>query len=111
MSALSWLRERLRRDRSALAPPLQLPLPEGVEFTPLAPDASSGALFCPVTRQPIGPGDRIFRCGACSTLYSAAGWAFVREADRGRCCGCGARGAVRPERVPPAAPEAPDGTA
>ena len=71
-----------------------------IEFRSLDPasPATGGAasLLCPVTRQELKPTARIYQCRACHTSYSEAGWEFLRDVDRGRCCACGMRKTVAP---------------
>ncbi len=71
-----------------------------IEFRSLDPASEpvGGAqpLLCPVTRQELKQPERIFQCRACSTCYSEAGWAFLRDVDRGKCCACGTRKSVFP---------------
>jgi hypothetical protein len=62
----------------------------------LAVSAEEERLLCPVTRRELRQGDRIYRCRACHTAYSEAGWDFLKQVDRGRCCGCRMRKTVFP---------------
>jgi hypothetical protein len=75
--------------------PLQGIEPEGlgdIDFRSLDPGVqpagAEGALLCPVTRKELRAGDAVYQCRACRTSYSEAGWRFLRDVDRGRCCAC-----------------------
>ena len=50
--------------------------------------------LCPVTRQMLTPGSKVYQCQQCRMVYSTEGWAFLCEADKGRCCGCGSQKTV-----------------
>lgn len=72
-----------------------------IDFRSLDPgivsDGSSGsALICPVTRLELKPNDVVYQCRACLTSYSKAGWEFMRDVNRGRCCACGLSKTVCP---------------
>jgi hypothetical protein len=71
-----------------------------VDFRSLDPAsqgvATDAPLLCPVTRRELRPGDPIYQCRACRTSYSLAGWQFLRDVDRGRCCACGQQKTVYP---------------
>lgn len=54
------------------------------------------ANVCPVTRQPLRPEDRLYRCRNCHLTYSLLGWDFLKANAHGQCCGCGARDTVFP---------------
>jgi hypothetical protein len=54
------------------------------------------ALVCPVTRVSLHQGSLLYLCRDCNTAYSAEGWAFLRETDKGRCCHCRHIGSVVP---------------
>ena len=71
---------------------------EEIVFRPLDPvsSANPSPCLCPVTRQTLKQGDRIFQCRVCQMAYSEAGWDFLREVDHGRCCGCSARKSIFP---------------
>ena len=62
---------------------------------PVSSDDPSPCL-CPVTRQTLKQGDRIFQCRVCQMAYSEAGWDFLRQVDHGRCCGCSAKKSIFP---------------
>ena len=55
-------------------------------------------LICPVTRQTLEVGQPLFQCRQCGMNYSAEGWKFLQQADKGRCCGCESRNTVTPVR-------------
>lgn len=46
--------------------------------------------LCPITRLELRPGARIYQCRVCLTAYSPEGRAFLKSANHGRCCQCGA---------------------
>lgn len=80
---------------------------DDVEFETLDPVTSTMApltpgteLLCPVTRQPLKPGMRMYRCQRCGLAYSVEGWEFLRTVEKGRCCGCLQEKSVFPY-VPP----------
>jgi hypothetical protein len=50
--------------------------------------------LCPVTRQVLTPGSKVYQCQQCHMVYSTEGWAFLCEADKGRCCGCSSQKTV-----------------
>lgn len=63
----------------------------------LAPSTSAAtpaATVCPVTRQALKPGMKLYRCRMCQMPYSAEGWQFLREMSNAECCGCGHRETV-----------------
>lgn len=68
------------------------PNPE-IDFNPLDPvsGVNSDSCQCPVTRQTLKQGDRIFQCRACLMAYSEEGWDFLRQENKGCCCGCGSK--------------------
>lgn len=86
------------------AQPASLPSETGeVQFrsldpvTPMRQQADAASLcVCPVTRQPLIPGNRVYQCHACKLSYSQAGWDFLRQVDKGRCCGCRSRKTILP---------------
>ena len=63
---------------------------------PVAAPDRSDKLICPVTRQPLEIGQPLFQCLQCGMNYSAEGWKFLQQADKGRCCGCESRNTVKP---------------
>jgi len=75
-----------------------------IVFTPLTPTTATAAtlpsrdvaLICPVTRQPVKPGNGAYQCTNCKMAYSLEGWQFLRENARGRCCGCNGKNTVIP---------------
>jgi hypothetical protein len=71
-----------------------------VDFRSLDPGSLSEAgtepLRCPVTRQELMRADKLFQCRVCRTTYSAPGWRFLQDVDRGRCCACRSRKTVFP---------------
>ena len=71
-----------------------------IDFRSLDPGSLSEAgaepLRCPVTRQELRRADKLFQCRVCRTTYSASGWQFLRDVDRGRCCACRSRKTVFP---------------
>jgi hypothetical protein len=74
-----------------------------IEFWPLSPQqaaalGSDTALVCPVTRQSLTNDAPLYLCRDCNTAYSAEGWLFLRETDKGRCCQCRHIGSVLPYR-------------
>ena len=62
----------------------------------LVPQSSPGeqAAVCPITRLPLDSGRMIYRCERCQLSYTEEGWQFLKEKDRGRCCGCRARNCI-----------------
>jgi hypothetical protein len=54
--------------------------------------------FCPVTRQQLKWGTKIYQCRACKMSYSVEGWEFLQQVDGGRCCGCRSKKTVFPLR-------------
>lgn len=62
----------------------------------LIPRSAPGdqAALCPVTRQTLDEGRMIYRCVRCHLSFSAEGWQFLKEMDRGRCCGCQGRNCI-----------------
>lgn len=74
-----------------------------IDFRSLSPNQAAAlgqdtALVCPVTRQTLQRGDALFLCRSCNTTFSAEGWNFLRETDKGRCCQCRHIGSVIPFR-------------
>lgn len=72
-----------------------------IEFRSLNPPQAAAvgidtAMICPVTRQSLQKGSLLYLCRNCNTAYSAEGWAFLRETDKGRCCHCRHVGSVVP---------------
>jgi hypothetical protein len=61
-----------------------------VEFIP----SDDTDCVCPVTRQLLTSGSKIYQCQRCRMVYSIEGWAFLRDSDKGRCCGCGSKKTV-----------------
>jgi hypothetical protein len=51
---------------------------------------------CPVTRQSLRRGQKIYQCRQCKIAYSPEGWEFLRKMERGRCCGCKGKDTVFP---------------
>jgi hypothetical protein len=49
---------------------------------------SDQADLCPITRLPLDADRVIYRCERCQLSFSEEGWQFLKEMDRGRCCGC-----------------------
>jgi hypothetical protein len=81
----------------------ELPDDPNVEFRSLSPPQAAAlgidtALVCPVTRQSLQTGSFLYLCRNCNTAYSAEGWDFLRETDKGRCCHCRQVGTVVPFR-------------
>jgi hypothetical protein len=62
----------------------------------LIPQLSPGesADLCPITRLPLDASRVIFRCQRCQLSFSEEGWQFLKEMDRGRCCGCQGRNCI-----------------
>lgn len=52
---------------------------------------------CPITRIPLVSSGVIYRCENCRLAFSREGWQFLKEMDRGRCCGCHNRNCIRPQ--------------
>jgi hypothetical protein len=101
-AAIANVLGRLRGGGSGTSPTRQ-PEPDAqqdIKFEPINPKVAVSAeedrLLCPVTRRQLRPGDRIFQCRACRTAYSKEGWDFLKQVDRGRCCGCANRKTVFP---------------
>ena len=74
-----------------------------IEFHSLSPTQAAAlgadaALVCPVTRKSLRKGDFLYLCRDCNTAYSAEGWDFLRNTDKGRCCYCRHSGSVVPCR-------------
>jgi hypothetical protein len=74
-----------------------------IAFRSLSPPQAAAlgadtALVCPVTRKALRKSDGLYLCNYCNTAYSAEGWDFLRETDKGRCCHCRQSGSVRPFR-------------
>lgn len=72
-----------------------------IDFRSLNPPQAAAlgtdtALICPVTRQSLEKGGLLYLCQDCNTAYSAEGWDFLREMDKGRCCNCRSIGTVFP---------------
>lgn len=72
-----------------------------IDFRSLNPPQAAAigidtALVCPVTRASLKKGSLFYVCRDCNTAYSAEGWAFLRETDKGRCCNCRHTGSVVP---------------
>lgn len=59
------------------------------------PKAHRPPLVCPVTRQTLGPSRPLYQCEQCGTCFSAEGWKFLQDADKGRCCGCDTRNTIK----------------
>ena len=99
IAALTGIRQGLHGTGRTIIPPAEEEMDalRDIEFTPMSPETSSAGgdrLLCPVTRRELRPGDRIYWCRACQTAFSAAGWDFLKQVDRGKCCGCGMRNTV-----------------
>ncbi len=87
---------------------ISIPEPDNIIFTPLVPDGGLSPTadgtadidpappVCPVTRQELEPGSRIYQCRVCGICYSPEGWQFLKQADRGQCCACRCRNTVLP---------------
>jgi hypothetical protein len=81
-----------------------------ITFTPLdieanatTPTTGSGArnpvppaTVCPITRQPLNPVGKVYRCRQCGISYSPEGWDFLRQTSKGQCCGCRSVNTVLP---------------
>ena len=52
-------------------------------------------LVCPVTRQTLDPARPLYQCEQCGTSFSAEGWKFLQDADKGRCCACDTRNTIK----------------
>jgi hypothetical protein len=94
---------RRLRTRNALPMTFEVEEPSAgtdeVVFESVAPNERE--LVCPVTRQTLQAGERIFRCRRCGLGYSVEGWEFMKAAERGRCCGCKTVNTVLPYIIPP----------
>ena len=100
-SVIARVMDRLRnRGGKRSPPPGEEPDPmRDIDFRPIDPDSPASKddrFLCPVTRQELHPRDRIYQCKACHTAYSEAGWDFLRQTNRGKCCACGLRKTVAP---------------
>ena len=78
-----------------------LPDDPDIDFRSLSPPqvaalGADTALVCPVTRKSLQKGEHLYLCRNCNTAYSAEGWNFLRETDKGRCCHCRQQGSVLP---------------
>lgn len=73
-------------------PTLRLEEPEIPEVEFITSDDTD--CLCPVTRQMLAPGSKVYQCQKCRIVYSMEGWTFLRDADKGRCCGCGSQKTV-----------------
>ena len=90
MSHLSQLLSGLYARFFRPTPPIvMLDEPEIPEVEFLARDDTD--CLCPVTRQVLTPGSKVYQCQQCRMVYSIEGWACLREADKGRCCNCGSQ--------------------
>ncbi len=56
---------------------------------------------CPITRQPLAGLRMIYRCTRCGLNISPDGWDFLHSMDKGKCCGCGAKGTIIPRPAGP----------
>ncbi len=59
------------------------------------PKTDRPPLVCPVTRQTLSPSRPLYQCEQCGTCFSAEGWKFLQDADKGRCCGCDTRNTIK----------------
>ena len=60
-----------------------------------APVVDRPPLVCPVTRQTLDAARSMYQCEQCGTCFSAEGWKFLQDADKGRCCACDTRHTVK----------------
>ena len=55
---------------------------------------------CPITRRDFEPGEVAFQCWHCNLMISLPGYEFLKQHEKGQCCGCGGVATLKMARVP-----------